>query len=129
VPSDELRKRPNSYSDQEALAERDWVISGEPITEKDIPHGVFPAGKPTKVCEPVRREGTKLVLHPGETVTQAFDRIRAAARRENAAYHLLADDSAIERMVQYLWPKVYIGTPDKARALVRGMLEAAKVLE
>jgi hypothetical protein len=30
-------------------------------------------------------------------------------------------------MIAYLWPKVYIGTPDKARELVRGMLEAAKV--
>jgi hypothetical protein len=52
-----------------------------------------------------------------------------AIQLENAVNRILLNDSAVERMMQYLWPKVYIGTPDKARELVRGMLEAAKVLE
>ena len=54
---------------------------------------------------------------------------RRAALIEQSAARLMRAPEAIERMAHYLAPRAYLPPPFDIEALIRGMLEAAKVPE
>jgi len=132
-------------------------------------HGVFPVGKPTKICEPLFKAGDlvpdtatwprdpygvhELMIQKGhmgayeleqrisEVKTENLEPLREAdineivrivvARRaillENAVDRLLSEPNAVQRMIDFLVPRAYLPPPFDVEALVRNMLEAAKV--
>lgn len=104
------------YDDRKALAERDTTVSGDPVTEKDKPFGTFPAGKPSKVI--------------GRLLDQEeYQAFRAAVEMEYAITVIATDAAAVERMAATLAKRAYLPPPFDAHAIVRDLLEAAKVPE